>query len=285
MKTLSILSSSLALLVSTNIALATVSDDNKNSVKLDTVLAAQSDEAKARYQYRHPKQTLQFFGIKPGMTVVEALPGGGWYSKILAPYLGSEGELIGVNYPDSLWPNFSWAKEDFIKSRIASTKEFPAKVQEWAPEDTPKAEGYTFATFPKEMTETVDAALYIRALHNLARFNDTDKYLDQALSETHRILKPGGIIGVVQHSAKYKDLTGSGGYLNQAELIATIEQAGFSLVAASDINANPKDQPKPDDIVWRLPPSYYSSGEDEKMKETFRAVGESNRMTLLFKKK
>lgn len=282
MKPLTLLSCSLGLLLGANIAsAATPPVENQ----LDTILAAQSDDAKARYQYRHPKETLEFFGIKPGMTVVEAFPGGGWYTKILAPYLGSEGKIIAANYPDNLWENFDWAKPDFIADRIASTKKFPAQVKEWSPKNTPKAEGYTFATLPKALDNSVDAVLYVRALHNLNRFNADKHFLDNALSETHRVLKHGGVVGIVQHSANSDDLSGGRGYLKESELIASMQKAGFTLVAKSDINANPKDQPAADDIVWRLAPSFYTSGSDEKMKDQYRPIGESNRMTLLFKKK
>lgn len=281
MKPLTLLSCSLGLLLGANIASAAPPVEES---KLETILAAQSDEAKARYQYRHPKETLEFFGIKPGMTVVEAFPGGGWYTKILAPYLGSEGKIIAANYPDDLWPNFDWAKPDFIAERIASTKKFPAKVKEWSPDNTPKAEGYTFSTLPKTLDNSVDAVLFVRALHNLNRFNAEQKFLDNALSETHRVLKHGGVVGIVQHSANSGDLSGGRGYLKESELIASMQKAGFTLVAKSDINANPKDQPTADDIVWRLAPSFYTSGSDEKMKDQYRPIGESNRMTLLFKK-
>ncbi|NTS75421.1 class I SAM-dependent methyltransferase [Catenovulum sp. SM1970] len=254
------------------------------SKKLDAVLAAQSDEHKARHQSRHPKETLSFFGIEPGMTVVEALPGGGWYSKVIAPYLGKEGKLIGVNYEDSLWSNFTWASEDFIKDRIGRTKTFPSQVKEWTPVNTPKAESYTFGTFPETMSDSVDAVLYIRALHNLNRFNDNGQYLDTALAETHRILKKGGVVGVVQHSSDVSGLKGDTGYLNKADVIAAMEKAGLKLVDESDINANPKDQPKADEIVWRLPPTLLNAKDDEAKKKALEAIGESNRMTLLFKK-
>lgn len=281
MKSLTLLSCSLGLLLGANIASA---EPASAGVQLDNILAAQSDDAKARYQYRHPKETIEFFGIKPGMTVVEVFPGGGWYTKILAPYLGREGKIIAANYPDDLWSNFDWAKPDFIAKRVASTQKFPAQVKEWSPENTPKAEGYTFATLPETLSNSVDAVLYVRALHNLNRFNAEKHFLDNALSETHRILKHGGIVGIVQHSANSDDLSGARGYLKESALVAKMQKAGFTLVAKSDINANPKDRPKADDIVWRLSPSFYTSGSDEKMKAKYAEIGESNRMTLLFKK-
>lgn len=264
---------------------ATESATEVNNQQLNSILAAQPDEVKARYQYRNPKETLEFFGIKPGMTVVEALPGGGWYSKILAPYLGNEGHLIGANYSKDLWPKFAWASEEFIAGRIAATDKFPAQVKEWVPENTPKVSSYTFATFPQELTGTVDAALYVRALHNLNRFDAEHQFMQQALKETHRILKPDGVVGIVQHSTTNAGADGETGYLVRDDLINSMDKAGFVLVASSDINANPKDQPAADESVWRLPPTYYTSKDDAKLKQKYAAIGESNRMTLLFKKK
>lgn len=254
------------------------------SAQLQKILAAQSEEQQARYGYRHPQQTLEFFAIKPGMTVVEAMPGGGWYSKILAPYLGPEGKLIGVNYPDNIWPNFSWAKPEYIQGKIDSTAQFPAQVAEWAPNNTPAVESYTFATIPEALSESVDAVLYIRALHNLSAFNEQGQFMDKALQETYRILKPGGVVGVVQHSSDVKGLIGSTGYLNKDALVAAMAEAGLTLVKESALNNNAKDQPKADEIVWRLPPSYATSSGDAKLKQSYADIGESNRMTLLFKK-
>lgn len=254
------------------------------SAQLQKVLAAQSDEHKARYDARHPQQTIEFFGIEPGMTVVEALPGGGWYSKILAPYLGAEGKLIGANYPDTIWSNFSWAKPDFIQGKLDSTAKFPAEVAAWTPANTPAVESYTFATFPKAMSDSVDAVLYIRALHNLSAFNDKGQFMDDALSETHRILKPGGVVGVVQHRSDVAGMTGANGYMNQDTLVAAMAKAGLTLVKSSDVNSNAKDKPAAEDIVWRLPPTYATSGGDAALKQSYADIGESNRMTLLFKK-
>lgn len=279
-----LLATQTACTLSTSTVETSTAYNEANSAKLDSILAAQPADVQARFIYRHPKETLQFFGIEPGMTVVEALPGGGWYSSIIGAYLGEKGHLIGANYPDTLWPNFTWASESFISSRIQSTKEFATKVKEWVPNNTPNASGYTLDGMPDELSGQVDAVLYIRALHNLARFNKEHQYLDNALRETHRILKLDGVVGIVQHSAPDKNLDGSRGYLNKDELIATMAKAGFSLVAESDINANQNDIPAADEIVWRLPPNYSTSGDDAVKKAEFAAIGESNRMTLLFKK-
>lgn len=255
---------------------------------LDEILASQSDELKQRYQYRHPKETLEFFGIEPGMKVLEALPGGGWYSKILLPYLGNEGTLIGIDYDYSMWPNFSFVNDEFLAKRKTWAEEWPTDAAAWGGEQSASVSAYTFATLPAELSESVDAALFIRALHNLNRFEDKGQFLTKALSETHRVLKPGGIVGVVQHQASEEKpdewADGSRGYLKKSYLVEKFEKAGFSLVKESTINENPKDQPGEEDIVWRLPPVYTTSKDDEALKAKYTEIGESNRMTLLFQK-
>lgn len=268
-----------SLLVLTHPSLA-ASKEDANGKKLDTVLAAQPDETKARYQYRHPKETLQFFGIEPGMTVMEALPGGGWYTRILLPYLGEKGRLIGVDYPISLWPNYGWASEEFIETRRKWPATWPDEVKAWNIADAAPVSAYTFETLPKDLTGTVDAALFIRALHNLLRFDDS--YFNTAIQETYRVLKPGGILGVVQHATTDKNATGETGYLERDSLVKRIEAFGFKLADESDINANPKD--KADDIVWRLPPGLNTSKDNEELRKKYLAIGESNRMTLKFVK-
>lgn len=256
----------------------------ENAKKLDAILAAQTEETKARYQYRHPKETLMFFGIKPGMTVLEALPGGGWYSKILLPYLGKDGHLIGVDYPQDMWPKFDFATKEFIETRTKWPTTWPEEVKAWNIADSAKVSAYNFKTLPQELTETVDAALFIRALHNMSRFEAEGGYLTAALKETHRVLKPKGILGVVQHETTHKNVNPATGYLERDWLVEKIEAAGFKLVDESDINKNPKDKPAPDDIVWRLPPSLNTSKDNEKLRNEYLAIGESNRMTLKFVK-
>lgn len=159
--------------------------------KLSEVLAAQSDETKTRYEYRHPQETIEFFGIKPGMTVVEALPGGGWYSQILVPYLGEKGRLVGVDYSSELWPHFEWMNEKFLQGRKDWLESFPENAKEWGKGQGAKTEAYTFATLPKKLTKQADAVLFIRALHNLNRFEPKGQFMTQALNESYRMLKKG----------------------------------------------------------------------------------------------
>ena len=99
--------------------------------ELSAILAAQPEAVQDRYVYRHPEETLNFFGIKPGMTVVEVLPGGGWYSKLLLPHLGTEGQLVGANYPRDIWPLFGFFSEERIAKLATWTTDWPAGAQEW----------------------------------------------------------------------------------------------------------------------------------------------------------
>ena len=257
-----------------------------NQARLVSAAEGVSSEHKARYPYRHPVETLSFFGIKPGSMVVEALPGGGWYSKILLPYLGESGRLIGVDYSMDMWPNFGgFATPEFIDGRKNWPGEWVADAKTWSSVGA-KASAYTFKTMPAELEGKADAVLFIRALHNLARFEDKGGYLTQALAETHRVLKPHGIVGIVQHamdeSVPDEWAIGDRGYLKRSFLVDAMDKAGFEFVAESDINKNPKDKPKDGDVVWRLPPSLNT---DDSQKEANVAIGESNRVTLLFRKR
>jgi len=262
------------------------------SASLAAILDAQPDEVKARYVYRHPQETLEFFGIEPGMTVGEALPGGGWYSKILLPFLGENGALVGTDYPLSLWPNFDFADEAYMASKATWVADWTADANSWRGPADATVSAFVLGAMPPTAVESMDAFLFIRALHNLARFSDptdADKnYLQIALADAYNGLKPGGIVGVVQHEAPADSpdawANGAAGYLKKSFVIAQFETAGFEFVSASDINSNPADKPTPTDFVWRLPPSLATSGDNEDIKNSMLAIGESNRMTLKFVK-
>jgi predicted methyltransferase len=260
-----------------------------DSAKLSAILAAQDDKAKARYDARNPQATLEFFGIAPGMTVVEALPGGGWYSKILIPYLGDDGHLVGVDYSIDMWPEFGgFADAEFIEKKKTWADEWVEGAKKWQAGTTGELSAFTFGGRDTAMDGKVDAVLFIRAMHNVSRFEAKGGYMTQALADTHALLKPGGIVGVVQHQGPESNTdewaVGSSGYLKKSNVIAAFEAAGFKLVKESAINENPKDVPTNDDIVWRLPQSLSTSREDPELREKMKAIGESNRMTLLFKK-
>lgn len=292
------------------------------SEALDRIIEARSETERARDDARHPAETLAFFRVEPGMTVAEGLPGAGWYTRILANYLGSEGTLYGVNYSEHMWPLFD-RSDEWVAERKAATRQFVKMVHSFVENDIQvggvdmgeastelasvadrtrevapglvenidtgiEVRGFTFDTVPAEIAGTVDRVLLIRALHNLNRFESVAGTRSQALAAVRGMLKQDGLVGVVQHrlpeSAPDEGADGSRGYLKQSTVIEMFEQAGFELVASSEINANPKDQPGTGDIVWRLPPSLSTSRENPELREAMEAIGESDRMTLLFRK-
>ena len=257
------------------------------NLTLNQVISARSIEDQSRDKARHPAKTLDFFQVEKGMTVAEALPGGGWYTRVLAPYLGAEGALYGINYMKEVWPLFGFMDEKAIAKRVATTKEFPGLVSSIT-DNGIATQGFTFSSVPEEVYGTVDRVLIIRALHNLNRFEPDIGSRSQALSSVRVLLKSDGLVGVVQHrvSESSDDATadGSRGYMKQSAVIAMFEQAGFELLSSSEINANSKDKPGPKDIVWRLPPSFNGSQDKPELKAAMQAIGESDRMTLLFKK-
>lgn len=261
-----------------------------NSAKLDTILAAGEDSAKARYEARNPKETLMFFGIEPGMTVVDVLPGGGWYTKILLPYLGADGAVIATDYSLDMWPEFGgFATPEFIENKKTWPETWTASAEEWRSEgDAPIASAFAFGNRDTALDGTADAVLFIRAMHNLFRFQDEGDYLQVALQDAHALLKSGGVVGVVQHAAREdRDdewAKGNNGYVKKSAVIEAFEAAGFALVEESDLNANPLDQADTGDNVWRLPPTLGSSRDNPELRTEMQAIGESNRMTLKFKK-
>ena len=281
-----------------SVSAGTQPSDNKGDALMQA-LAGQDEAMQARYGARHPGETLRFFEITPGMTVAEALPGGGWYSKILLDYLGPEGELIGLDYAMEMWPNFSFMTADRLKAKETWPEDWVEDAQEWRSENSANVSAATFSKIPESTNGQVDAVLFIRALHNLARFEEAGDYLTDAARASYDMLKPGGIVGVVQHRApeSHSDewASGNNGYLKESYVIKTFEEAGFTLVARSEVNANALDRPSEEDIVWRLPPSLATTrpSEDDAAdiaaskaatRAKLQAVGESDRMTLKFRK-
>jgi predicted methyltransferase len=275
----------LFLLLASGLATGTLSADSE---RLATVLAAQPADVQARYAWRHPQETLEFFGVEPGMTVVEALPGGGWYSKVLLPYLGSEGRLIGADYALEMYPLFGFFNEEQLKAKETWMQQFTADATAWAGEGGAAVSAFVLGSLPEELKGQADAVLLIRALHNLARFEQEGGFLSAALQNAYDVLKPGGIVGVVQHQARDgmpdEWASGRNGYLKRDFVIARMEAAGFELVDSSSFNENDKDVPTTEDIVWRLPPSLATSRDNPELRGRMEAIGESNRMTLKFRK-
>lgn len=246
---------------------------------LDAIEHERRDENRARDEWRNPFETLAFFGIEPDMTIVEVLPGnGGWYTQILTPLTAEQGRMIGVTYPESLWVQMfpEWDESNY-DSFGADISEMDSYMSVDGVEPSEPIVGYTIDNIPDLEDGQADAVLFFRAMHHLFRFEDP--LIDVALDEVYDILKPGGIVGVVQHrapedaDADFAD--GDNGYVKQSDVIAAFEAAGFVLEETSEINANPNDPA--DSYVWRLPPSTTDNPET-------MAIGESDRMTLRFRK-
>jgi predicted methyltransferase len=236
--------------------------------------AAESDhrsaENRARNKARHPMATLAFFDIRADMTVVEISPGGGWYTEILAPFLRDKGKLYAANYdPESRQEYYRRNARRFLEKLEAN----PAIYGEVIP---------TVFDPPKKLEAapagSADMVLTFRNLHNWMEEGSEVA----ALSAMHTALKPGGILGIVQHrqdSSVEQDPKAESGYVREDYVIALAEAAGFRFEAKSEINANPKDTKNHPEGVWTLPPGYELGDED---RDKYQAIGESDRMTLKF---
>jgi predicted methyltransferase len=256
--------------------------------KLDAVLAAQPDADKARYPQRHPKETLEFFGVQPGMTVVDTLPGDVWCTGILLDYLGPDGKVIAADYSAEMWTLFGDYSPD-PKEKANWPADYVAKMEAKRGADDARIAAFQYGSVPDDMAGTADVVLVVRALHHFNRMEAKGGYLTKALADFNKVLKPGGIVGVVAHRAPEASpdawAVGDTGYLKQSAVIAAFEKGGFELVESSEINANPKDQPTEKDFVWRLPPTLATSEGNAELKAQMEAIGESDRMTLKFRKK
>ena len=248
-----------SVLVSTSIAAAlscsaltsvavSAHDHSDHAVKIDNALKQavggdhRSAKNKARDQYRHPLETLTFFGFKPNMTVVEITPGGGWYTEILAPALKGSGKLYGAHYPDTGEDNYYSNSRKRLEKKLASNVVFdevvltdftPRKESELAPQNS------------------ADLVLTFRNLHNWK-----DAGVEQVFKDAFNALKPGGILGVVEHRLPIGlDPIVGDGYVSETNTIKQAKAAGFRFVASSEVNANPKDLATYPKGVWTLPPS------------------------------
>jgi predicted methyltransferase len=243
---------------------------------LDQVLAGshRSEAARARDAYRHPKETLQFFGVRQDMTVMEIWPGAaGWYTEVLAPLLRDHGRYIAAGWD----PKFD---NKFVQDGIRS---FQAKLDGNA--DLYGKVEVTALQYPGALApvppNSVDLIVTFRNLHNwLAR----DEATPAMLKAMYSALKPGGVLGLVDHRADPSapvDPHAKLGYVNEQYAIELARSAGFELVASAEINANPKDTRDYEQGVWTLPPTWRLGDKD---RERYAAIGESDRFTLKFRK-
>jgi predicted methyltransferase len=249
---------------------ATPAVDPATDAKLRAAIASGDRPAAevARDKYRHPAETLEFFGIRPDMTVVELWPGNGWYTAILAPFLAEKGKLVATN----LDPSGNGESAKTYAARLAASPNDFGKV------DVKIIHPPTDVTLGAD--GSADAVLTFRNFHNWVH----DGIADKILASAFRVLKPGGVFGVEEHRAKPDQdpsKIGDSGYVPEAMVIDLAQKAGFRLEGRSEVNANPKDTKDYPKGVWTLPPVLRLGDQD---RAKYEAIGESDRMTLRFRK-
>ena len=231
--------------------------------------------------YRHPLETLRFFGLQPAMHVVEFWPGSGWYTEILAPYLArGDGEYYGAGFATG--PGTDPAQAALVANferRFGSDRRLYGDV---------KFSAFGATTGPVAPAGTADMALFMRNIHAWMAAGIAEK----AFADAYAALKPGGVLGVEQHRLapdEDQDPAASNGYVQEAFVKQLAAEAGFIFVAASEINANPEDTKDHPFGVETLPPRLLTAPQGEAPDPAFdsakyRAIGESDRMTLKFRK-
>ena len=215
--------------------------------------------------YRHPYETLEFFGIKQDMTVIELSPGGGWYTEILANYIHYPGTLIAAHFNPDAGGYYKRGRANFEKKMNSNPMYGRVEIVNI---DSTLAE-----------PNSVDAVLTFRNLHNWL-----GPLLDTIFSNSYKALKPGGIFGVVEHRANEGttlEMMKKSGYVTEKHAIEMANKHGFELVSKSEVNSNPKDIKNYPKGVWTLPPNLRMKDAD---RQKYLEIGESDRMTLLFRK-
>jgi predicted methyltransferase len=248
--------------------------DTATAAAIERVLAGEhrSADNRARDAYRHPVDTLLFFGIKPDMTVVEVWPGAaGWYTEVLAPLLAERGKLYAATLPPM--PDNEYVTQSLrqFDDKLAARPDLYGKVTvtRLGPGD-----------FNVAPPGSADMVVTFRNLHNWMSLG----FAKDAFAEMYRALKPGGVLGVVEHRGppdKPQDPRAVNGYVNEQYAIDLITSVGFVLEARSEINANPKDTKDYPQGVWTLPPDYRLGARD---RAKYQDIGESDRFTLRFRK-
>lgn len=249
---------------------------------LEEVLAHERrDGDRARDQHRNPAETLEFFGVEPTMTVAEYGPGGAWYTRVLAPWLMSQGKYIAFNSDSDSQSYRNRAQEARAKGW---TENFTTALAEGMDVEPAEVTAFEIDEMPEGVAGTVDRVLIFRSMHGLNIGNQADAVLKAA----RVMLKDDGMVGVVQHrapdGASYDDYGAiQRGYMRTQDVVAIFEANGFELVSSSEVNANPKDPANWENGVWTLPP-VLATGADDPRRDEYLGIGESDRMTLLFRK-
>jgi predicted methyltransferase len=252
----------------------TAAEQAAASEALKTAIAGSWRDPKnvARDKYRHPFETLRFFDLRPGDTVIEITPGGGWYSEILAPYLREHGQYVAAVVDPT---RIEKGREYQQKAKAGLEAKFSASPTQY---DLAGVLAYDPNRPVFGLAGSADLVLTFRNVHNWRSAGQAEGMFKGFFD----VLKSGGVLGVVEHRAK-KDVPADDntGYVGQAQVIAFAEAAGFRLDEQSEINANPKDTKDYPNGVWTLPPS---NDHDAKDDAKYQAIGESDRMTLRFVK-
>ncbi|MDB6092237.1 MAG: hypothetical protein JWN85_5021 [Gammaproteobacteria bacterium] len=240
---------------------------------LDNILAdPQRPEAdRARDRYRHPKETLLFFGIRPEMSVLEVWPEPGWYTDVIAPLVREKGKYYAALIEPDASSKYVTTRLDNYRKKLAA--------------DPKRYGNAAVVTFPSGGADvvppgSVDMVVTFRNIHNWMAKDSAP----QAFATIFKALKPGGVLGVVEHRgnpATPQDLKAKSGYVNEDYTIKLIEAQGFKLIATSEVNANPKDTKDYEQGVWTLPPTYRLGDQD---RQKYTDIGESDRFTLKFEK-
>ncbi|HUL19710.1 MAG TPA: methyltransferase domain-containing protein [Steroidobacteraceae bacterium] len=252
---------------------AAQSSRESTTEELTALLAGsqRAEENRVRDVYRHPKQTLLFFGVRPEMSVLEVWPTPGYYTEILAPLLREKGKYYAAVMAADPSSKYVTRTLENYRAKLAASPQLYDKV--------------IVVTMPTDGGNVVppgslDMALTFRNLHNWMSKDDAS----QVIATLYKALKPGGILGIVEHRgnpAVAQDPKAKSGYVNEDYAIKLIEAQGFRLVAKSEVNANPKDTKDYPQGVWTLPPTYELGDKD---REKYAAIGESDRFTMRFQK-
>ncbi|RVU41827.1 methyltransferase [Rheinheimera riviphila] len=229
---------------------------------------------KARDVHRHPVETLSFFEVTPKSTVVEVSPGGGWYTEILAPLLKAEGKYYAAHQPADSTSEYAKKSLAAYQAKLAADPVFSSVTVTGFAAD----KAYEIAP-----AGSADVVVTFRNLHNWYMQKGEESLLT-AYKSFYAALKPGGVLGVVEHRLPEAKAAGDwtkSGYMPQSLAVKVALQAGFVLEGTSEVNANPKDTADHPEGVWTLPPVLALK---EKDKAKYQAIGESDRMTLKFRK-
>ncbi len=238
----------------------------------DLIVGDHRSEANiARNEYRNPVETLEFFGLRPDMTVVEIHPAGGWYTEVIAPYVSEEGKFYAAHFSRNSSAEFQVRSLNGFEEKVSNADVYgPVTITHLLPPDEVEI----------APPESADLVMTFRNVHNWIMAGQEHEFF-QAF---YAALKPGGVLGVVEHRAlpdASMEAMETTGYVTEAYTKEIAAAAGFEFVESSEVNANPNDPTVHPRGVWTLPPTYRLGDED---REKYAAIGESDRMTLKFVK-